>query len=708
MCLTPSSRRRRTLLPCNCSALSRSCALAHDVQFPPLRSKSRLLPLAPASAVFYVSLPNYGGVLRQGQRILQQELESNEAFRSQWKGKVMSGSPDQFDEFLHDAIEVADYLGDEMVVTTSFHEGKDSTILIAEVRKPGLAAVLHPLIQRYSGQSGSSKSESSIRILTPEQLAPGAIFKESILVLVRSDFVVVAQNPGELREFNARLNEKGGAAAFLEGTPFGQRILQAYQAGVGVLAAADVMAWRAQSPQAQKTLSMLKQTGFDDVKYAVADRRETSDQGGSTIDLNFAGARHGLASWIGMPGAAGGLDFIAPDTAMAVDLHLKDLSQVLEDLQDFIDPTNRSFTAGLDMAQKQFNIDIRADLLGKLTGEIAVAYDPPSGGDSTPAIRAILGVRDADVLQQTLKGVFTLLGAMTPDATDAAIQQSTEGGVIYYSVRPPGLPNGGRLHYAFVENYMVLGMSRATVREAVGFHKNGRSLAHSADLQSALPRENGGGTSIVLFQDYSRLLDLTPMPSERNQFLKALTMGKKNIVWTVAGEDSIRIASSEGGPDMSTMILIAAQAFPEVLASEINGNASAAAQGVRVLAHDEITYAATYPARGYAPSLAVLGGGPACPATPSARHACLLEAPLGNAKCVAGAWCEREGYLFSLAGVRCTSGNCKDFVAMATPKTTKSGNRNFCATSDGEVRFQSAPPLTKFISVDECRKWTSL
>src|SRR5258708_12027786 len=55
-------------------------ALAHlreklslEGQYPPLRSKSRLLPLVPASAVFYATFPNYGRSLPPPRHVFQQE-----------------------------------------------------------------------------------------------------------------------------------------------------------------------------------------------------------------------------------------------------------------------------------------------------------------------------------------------------------------------------------------------------------------------------------------------------------------------------------------------------------------------------------------------------------------------------------------------------------------------------------------------------------
>src|SRR5258708_6130389 len=270
------------------------------------------------------------------------------------------------------------------------------------------------------------------------------------------------------------------------------------------------------------------------------------------MDLGFAGPRHGAASWLGAPAPAGGMDFIAPDATIALDLRLKDLSQVLDDVQSLVDPANRSFATSLETMQKQFNINLRDDLLSQLTGEVALAVDPPSGpGDTTPEVRAILKVRDADGLQHTLKQVFTLLSSTTPDANES-VHQRTEGGVTYYFVRSPRQPKAIRLYYGFV---------------ACG-----------------------------------------------------------------------------SGSDVDTISTVVAIGVPHLFGSRTAANESAAAQTVRLITTYQITYATTYPDKGFARSLAVLGGGPPCPKSPSARHACLLDAPLGDAGCVAGAWCERDGF----------------------------------------------------------------
>jgi len=51
--------------------------LKHDVQYPPPRTESRLLPLLPASTVSYAAFPNYGDVTEQALKIFRQMAQQN-------------------------------------------------------------------------------------------------------------------------------------------------------------------------------------------------------------------------------------------------------------------------------------------------------------------------------------------------------------------------------------------------------------------------------------------------------------------------------------------------------------------------------------------------------------------------------------------------------------------------------------------------------
>src|SRR5207245_4235245 len=115
---------------------------------------------------------------------------------------------------------------------------------------------------------------------------------------------------------------------------------------------------------------------------------------------------------------------------------------------------------------------------------------------------------------------------------------------------------------------------------------------------------------------------------------------------------------------------------------------------------------AAYPARGYARDLARLGVDPVHPESVFPQHAGLLDSSLAKPTCTAGTWCEKSGYKFTFAPA-CPKLLCREFVAMATPMSASSGARNFCATSDGMVRYRVGP-LSTPLSPEECRRWAPL
>jgi len=128
---------------------------------------------------------------------------------------------------------------------------------------------------------------------------------------------------------------------------------------------------------------------------------------------------------------------------------------------------------------------------------------------------------------------------------------------------------------------------------------------------------------------------------------------------------------------------------------------------VRTLNVAEITYAATYPERGYAPDLATLGPDPGRTNAYTADHAGMIDAAVGNPSCTAGAWCTRSGFRFTLTAV-CKQHLCEEYVVIATPIDSNTGTRSFCSTSDGVIHFKIGPPLTSPVSVSECRAWPPL
>src|SRR5579863_10068339 len=169
----------------------------HEVQFPKQRSQSRLLPLLPGSTTFYMAFPNYGDALKQTLTIFRHEREQSAPLRDWWEHGEMAANGPKYEDYLEKASRLAEYLGDEIVISGAIEKGrKDPSLLIlAEVQKPGLKDVLQQFVKELAG-----KSSPTVRVLDAQELA---VARDSgtgdFVFLVRPDFLVGSLNVATLR-----------------------------------------------------------------------------------------------------------------------------------------------------------------------------------------------------------------------------------------------------------------------------------------------------------------------------------------------------------------------------------------------------------------------------------------------------------------------------------------------------------------------------
>jgi len=134
---------------------------------------------------------------------------------------------------------------------------------------------------------------------------------------------------------------------------------------------------------------------------------------------------------------------------------------------------------------------------------------------------------------------------------------------------------------------------------------------------------------------------------------------------------------------VAVILIIAAIAIPNLLQARIAANEASAVGSLSAVRSAQTTYFSTYPTVGYATQLADLGG-PA-PCTPSSTTACLVDNGLATATPGSGG---KSGYVLQSTGV-VTGGatNNTSYVSGAAPLSwSRSGNRDFCNTSDGVLR----------------------
>jgi type IV pilus assembly protein PilA len=601
----------------------------------------------------------------------------------------------QIEDSLEKFYQVHQYLGEEIVVSGATDGRNPSLLVVAEVRKQGLKKFLEQTIIPTA-----KVANPSVRVFDPKELA-NAEDKgpaQDLLVLVRPDFVIAVTHLATLRSFNALLDRHN--REFVS-TPFGQRVSQEYHGGLTMLGAADLEKILDQMPPGTKQNAMLRDSGFADVRYLIWEHKRVGAQAVSQAELSFNGRRCGPAAWLAKPGRLPSLDFVSPNAIVAGAIVLTNPAQIFEDIKELAGPGNSSPIAALPQMEQALGLSLKEDLLSLLGGEFAVEVDSITA--QKPEWKAMLSVRNATRLQQTLS---TLLAAAHFQA-----EQAEEEGVTYHTVLIPSSQKSTEIGYAFADGYLIIGSSHGAVAEAVRLHRSGGGLAKSPKFLAAQPAGHSLDASALLYENPSAMavLQLRRIAPEMES-LAQFSRETPSVVACLYGEETaIREASSSGGFDVGAalVVAVAAVAIPNLLRSKIAANEASAVGSVRTVNTAQVTYAATYPERGFAPNLATLGSDPRNPTAESPEHANFIDASLANEACTADAWCTKSGFRFRVTAV-CKQHRCEDYVVVATPVDTNTGGKNFCSISDAIVRFKTGPPLTSPVTISECKTWAPL
>ncbi len=531
-----------------------------SVQLPGLRYQSRILPALPQNSVFVASVPNYSDAIQQANKLFQQELQSSAVLREWWQ-QVNSKHHSEMDlqtmiDKIHD---LGQYLGNEIVFSMSIGDKENPTPLIAaEVSKPGLRAFLEQQIAAYHGK------DAPVHFVDEQQVMNGTVQPDhagggkhdEMFVLVGSDLAVAAPTTEALRDFLERAKRgPGGFAA----TPFGQRLSQAYTEGAGLLIGADLeqMSDRAQAGMKRESeRAAFERSGFSDVRFLIAERKDTNGQTLNRAELAFNGARHGVASWLGAPAPMGGLDFVSPDAGAAITLVMKKPGQILNDAAEMAEASGNDANAGLAMLGAALNVRVREDLVDTLGGEITIALDGPVL--PTPSWKVVAEVNDPTRLQETLHKLVTFAGTQMKAGEKINIDQQTEDGITYYTLNGPRSAHNIQINYAFNDGYLIIGPSRALVKTAVQIHKNGNSLAKSANFRKLLPQDRNTNVSALLYQNISPVLSPLAQqltPSQLQIFQQLAAESKPSAICAYGEENSILVASNTRFFDLNTLAL---------------------------------------------------------------------------------------------------------------------------------------------------------
>ncbi len=537
------------------------------VEMPGVRYESRLLSVMPDDTVAFASLPNYGESLAQAHRLFEERLQESQVLREWWRkvDPARRGGPSLADVI--DRIRsFSDFLGDEVVFAAveDRHLRHVVPLLVAEVRRPGLREFLETEL----ASAGRQEGQPAVRIVGEGAALGARADKAMVFVLLRPGLVAVAPDEKALRALDAR---RQGAGAGLDRTPFGQRILEAYPDGVGLLFAADLERMTAslaehdgrRDPQQQEALH---RSGLDGLRYLILESKVVADESHTQAVLAFVGARRGIASWLAAPAPMGALDFVSPHAQGAAAFVFKAPSLVFDDVAGLITSGDPGARDDLARLESKLDLSLREDLVATLGGEFALALDGPLL--PTPALKVVVEVYDPARLQASLE---LLVARANDEAVRAGrpglrLESEQVGEQTYHSLRGD-MPF--ELHYAFAGGYLVAAPSRALVMKAIRTYDSGESLGRSASFRSLFPPDRDAHVSGLVYQNVGpTVLSLLQAPGasqltgDQKRSFEALTQDTRPTLVSIYGEEhAIRVAGVGGainldGADLALPLLL--------------------------------------------------------------------------------------------------------------------------------------------------------
>ena len=518
-----------------------------NVQVPGPRYQSTILPLAPPDTLLYVSIPNLGEALGQANDLFQQQLQESPVLSQWWQQTHTADSRARFTQLIERMRQLSRYLGDEVVVLGIGGWGPNAGMAaLAKINDPGVASYLQNEVERINAESSDG---GHVSIVNPQQLAAMPATQESkqLLILIRSDYLVVAPTVVGLQRINAQLD--AGASGFA-GSDFGHAIAASYTRGAGILVAANLQAMQARS---QHSPAELQAAGFANVHFLILEHREQNGQPDNRATLDFNGPRTGIASWLAAPAPVRSLEFVSPDASIVFAGLSKTPAAMFDDVMAIANARPEAAQHQQNLEQ-ELGVSLRNDIAASLGGDVAVALDGPPL--PTPAWKAVFEVNDSARLQnaitQVLQRVNQKLAAN--GRPPIALSQETVDSQTYYTVT--GDKPGEQMNYTFLDGYMIVGPTRAIVADALRIHASGITLATSTSFHDLLPVDSHADVSALLYQNLQPILGQLAgaLSNSQMQSLKQIAGNTKpTVICAYGATNSIEVASAARFPDLNSM-----------------------------------------------------------------------------------------------------------------------------------------------------------
>lgn len=524
-----------------------------SIPAPGLRYASNLARYLPENTVIYAAVPNLGGTLSEVKRIFEQRLAESEVLRGWWQQQPALRSG-ELDQAFTEISAISQYLGNEIVfsVASSGPHGYSQPVFLSGTARPGLRDYL----EQHAHMGLRVIDAASTSAATAQNAVVGGSAKDALYVSFAGELVIASPDPNQVQNIAQRVIHPGVNS--LAQTPFYARLVQSYNAGVGYLLAINMEQMVSNSVNNPKQVP----PGFQNAQYLVLEKRDLAGKTEMRADLSFAGAREGLASWLGAPGPMGSLDFVSPDASFAASFVMKDPRMVIQELLTYASRSDDHAAEGLRQMRDQLGVNLPDDVAGSFGGDATFAID--GALVPVPAWKFAAEIYDAAHLQQTVATLVEHFNQHADaEAGKVALNSEEVNSRTFYSLQNSQAPNLAA-YYTFVDGYLVAAPSKGILLQAIHNRVAGYTLASSAAFQSQLPDDSYTNFSAIIYHHIGKSLSAI---ADQLKGTSALTPGQRQSLSTllantapglicVYGEPNRIVAASKSsflGFDLSTL-----------------------------------------------------------------------------------------------------------------------------------------------------------
>ena len=453
-----------------------------------LRTSSALLDMAPSNTVMYVALPNLTKHLSQAHQLMMERIGENQGLAQMWDAQMGGQKTEELIATIMEHVKkYGSQIGDEVVLTLQ-HNGREvvGPVVLARVDNPErLREQLKEDLALLKDHTGSD----SPLILLSQPMPDGApAGEDAMMVSIRGDLLVISPNLEAHRAIAA------GSGRF-RGTPFHTSLEQVYQDGAGIVFGADLKTLMQMESSDTDAATVL---GIDNIQHLVINRREIGEKTLTEAALTFAGKRAGMAAWLADPGPMGALDFISPDATAVGGFVVKNPSSLVEELFAMLPMEGRQ--EFLDNFREETGLDLLADVVAPLGGEVVFALDGPVL--PKPAWKLVLEVYDPAAMQRTIQVAVEQLNS-SGGPEQVSLNQTKVKGQTYWAMIPT---SGPQVHYTFLDGYMIVAPRRVFLNRAIQYRDSGLTLTASGRFADLLPEDGRMNFSAMVYQNLGAIL----------------------------------------------------------------------------------------------------------------------------------------------------------------------------------------------------------